>query len=216
MNVVMPKPLRESRDTVTLRRADWEALIDLIEDAEDIASVSARRAREAAIGRDAVRRDYLTGDELRRLLGWESPLKVWREKRGQSQRDLARAAGVSPSYLAEIETGRKPGSAEALLNLARVLEVPMERLVGSDPLQLTFQRLRQLAETGTAEADTVAEGKQIVRALKTQGMQRDDLAELADRLRTLAIEWRDAGRTHEAAALQAIVRQCCRNGRSAR
>ena len=207
MNAVMPKPLRESHDTVTLRRADWEALVDLLEHADDIAAVAARRAQEAAAGREATRRDYLTGDELRRLLDWESPLKLWREKRGLSQRDLARAAGVSASYLAEIETGRKPGSAEALLNLARALEVPMERLVGSNRLQLAFQHLRELVESGTSEAEAVAAGQRAVRALRAQGVPDDDLAELADRLEMLATRFGDAVRTQEAAMVRAIICQ---------
>jgi len=48
---------------------------------------------------------------------------VWREKRGRSQRELATAAGVSAGYLAEIETGRKSGSAAALARLAKALQV---------------------------------------------------------------------------------------------
>ena len=110
MNVVLPKPVREAKDTITFSRWDWDALIESMEDAEDLAAVNARRAHEAAVGKSEARRDYLTGDEVRRLLDWESPVKVWREKRGLSQRALASQAGVSPSYLAEIETGREPGS----------------------------------------------------------------------------------------------------------
>ncbi len=127
----MPKPLRETDETVTLRRADWDVLIEQIEDAEDLAAVAARRAHEAKVGKDAARRNYLTGEEVRRLLNGDSPVKVWREKRGWSQRELATRADVGPSYLAEIETGQKPGSAEAMLKLARALDVPMEDIVGN-------------------------------------------------------------------------------------
>jgi transcriptional regulator with XRE-family HTH domain len=63
------------------------------------------------------------------LLDGESPVKVWREKRGRSKRELATAAGVSAGYLAEIETGRKPGSAAALARLAEALQVQMEDLI---------------------------------------------------------------------------------------
>ncbi|HEV3116860.1 MAG TPA: helix-turn-helix transcriptional regulator [Gemmataceae bacterium] len=56
-------------------------------------------------------------------------MKVWREKRGLSQCALAERAGVSPSYLAEIEIGKKPGSADALRKLSRMLAIPMENLV---------------------------------------------------------------------------------------
>ena len=88
-----------------------------------------RFAHEEKFGKKVARRDYMTGDELRRILDDESPVKVWREKRGLSQRALAEQSGVSPSYLAEIETGKNPGSADALRKLSRVLENPMENLV---------------------------------------------------------------------------------------
>jgi transcriptional regulator with XRE-family HTH domain len=66
---------------------------------------------------------------MKRILDDESPVKVWREKRGLTQRELAEQAAVSPSYLAEIETGKKPGSAVALRKLSRVLAIPMENLL---------------------------------------------------------------------------------------
>ncbi|HKO08019.1 MAG TPA: helix-turn-helix transcriptional regulator [Alphaproteobacteria bacterium] len=89
----------------------------------------AHRAYEERVGWPAARRNYFTRGEAERLLDGESPVRVWREKRGLSQRALAAAAGVSPSHLAEIETGRKPGSKNALLAIAAVLEILLEELV---------------------------------------------------------------------------------------
>jgi len=88
-----------------------------------------RRRHEAATGKQAARRNYLRAREARRLLDGESPVRVWREKRGRSQRELATAAGVSAGYLAEIETGRKPGSVAALARLAKTLQVQIEDLI---------------------------------------------------------------------------------------
>jgi ribosome-binding protein aMBF1 (putative translation factor) len=121
--------LTETPDTVTVSRADWLRLLQELEDAEDRAAVRERRTREELLGKDAARRDYLTAAEALRLIDGESPVRIWREKRGLSQRGLAHAASVSSSYLAEIETGRKPGSAAALRQLAAVLQVPAEDLV---------------------------------------------------------------------------------------
>jgi DNA-binding XRE family transcriptional regulator len=129
MNVV--RILSETPDTVTIARGDWTELLSELEDALDRAAVVERRRQEAGKGRRTTRRNYLTAREARRLLEGESPLKVWREKRGHSQRDLAAAARVSPGYLAEIETGRKPGSVKALARLAKVLHVPIEDLTTS-------------------------------------------------------------------------------------
>ena len=129
MTGLLPRPLAETRSTVTLRKRDWKALIAFLEDIEDRAAMDAVLAHEAKVGKEVARRDYLTGDEMKRILDDESPVKVWREKRGLTQRELAEQAGVSPSYLAEIETGKKPGSAAALRKLSRVLAIPMENLL---------------------------------------------------------------------------------------
>jgi ribosome-binding protein aMBF1 (putative translation factor) len=129
MNASWPKPVAETSSTVTLRKGDWKALIARLEDLEDAVAIAERLAYEEKVGKEVARRDYLTGDEMRRILDDESPVKVWREKRGLSQRELGEQAGVSSSYLAEIETGKKPGSAEALRKLSRVLVIPMENLV---------------------------------------------------------------------------------------
>jgi DNA-binding XRE family transcriptional regulator len=129
MNAV--KILRETENTVTVRRGDWKRLLSELEDAQDRAAVTQRRRHEAARGKEATRRNYLTAGEARRLLDGATPVKVWREKRRRSQRELATAAGVSAGYLAEIETGQKPGSAVALARLAKALHVQIEDLIMS-------------------------------------------------------------------------------------
>jgi transcriptional regulator with XRE-family HTH domain len=208
MNVVLPKPIRESNESVTLRRSDWNALIELLEDAEDIAAVAARKSREDVIGVDVERRHYLTGDELRQLLDWDaSPVRIWREKRNLTQRELASKAGVSHSYLAEIETQQKPGSADALLALARELHVSMEMLVGTNRLQMAYGHLRQFIDDGTPTAEIVSEVGNVVSVLKEHGVDGIHLSDLKDKLRTLAVHYHNSGRTREDDALiEAIQR----------
>lgn len=120
--------MAESEHTITISRHDWETLQDELQELQDRAAVAERRAHERLVGKEHARRDYLTGEEAMRLLGGESPLRVWREKRGLSQRGLAAASGISASYLAEIESGRKPGSDDAFRRLAVVLRIPSEEL----------------------------------------------------------------------------------------
>ena len=53
MNAMLKiKPVAETADTVTLRRADLEALIEAIEDAEDRAALAALDRQEAVLGRE--------------------------------------------------------------------------------------------------------------------------------------------------------------------
>jgi transcriptional regulator with XRE-family HTH domain len=121
--------LAETSDSVTISREDWVDLLAGLEDSEDRAAVTERRAYEARVGKDVARRDYLTSGEALRLLDGEHPIRLWREKRALSQRQLAAAANISPSYLAEIEAGRKPGSQDAILKIAHILGVPKEDLM---------------------------------------------------------------------------------------
>jgi transcriptional regulator with XRE-family HTH domain len=130
--------LSETEDTVTVRREDWFELLAALEDAEDRAAVTERRAKERSLGKDFIRRNYLAAAEAARLLDGENPVKVWREKRGLSQRALAAEAKIASSYLAEIETGRKPGSSGAVRKLAVALQVPLEEI---DPNQNRIRRL---------------------------------------------------------------------------
>ena len=123
------KPIAEDTETVTLTRADFEALLVAAENAADAETFNARRAREAALGKEAAREDDLPVELVERLLAGESPVRIWREQRGMTQRALAEAAGVSPAYLSEIESGVKPGSSGALRKVAGILDVMIEDLL---------------------------------------------------------------------------------------
>ena len=117
------RPLAEDGDTVVLRRADFEALLREAEDAADAAQMREAEARVAA-GED----EYVPIELTRRLIAGEVPVRVWREHRDLSARALAARAGISAAYLSQIETGKKPGSFEAMAKLARALRVAMEDL----------------------------------------------------------------------------------------
>jgi ribosome-binding protein aMBF1 (putative translation factor) len=117
------RPLAEDGDTVLLRRADYEALLREAEDAADAAQIREAEARVAA-GED----EYVPIEVSRRLMAGEVPVRVWREHRGLSARTLASRAGVSAAYLSQIETGKKPGSFDAMAKLARALGVNLEDL----------------------------------------------------------------------------------------
>ena len=117
------RPLAEDGDTVLLRRADYEALVSHAEDAVDAAQVRGAEASVAA-GED----EYVPIEITKRLMAGEAPVRVWREHRGLTARTLATRAGISPAYLSQIETGKKPGSFDAMAKLARALGVDMEDL----------------------------------------------------------------------------------------
>jgi DNA-binding Xre family transcriptional regulator len=120
MNEKAIRPLAEDGDTVLLRRADYEALL---REAEDAADASRMRDAEARVG--AGKDEYVPIEITKRLSAGEVPVRVWHEHRGLSARALAGRAGLSAAYLSQIETGKKPGSFEAMAKLARALRVDL-------------------------------------------------------------------------------------------
>lgn len=163
------KLLSQTDKTVTLRRTDFQALLAAAEEHVDLAGVEKHRAEEKRLGWDVARRNYLTRGEADRALEGESLVRIWREKRGMTQRAVSEAAQVAVSYLAEIESGKKPGSRDALQRIGQILEVPLEQLTnaGAPSLQpvtrseKAAERLAKLAET-TADRDRLAEEARVI------------------------------------------------------
>ena len=59
-------------------------------------------------------------------------LKQARERKGWSQRELARQAGVRHAIISELETGKKTDTVSGILKrLARVLGVSVDYLIGT-------------------------------------------------------------------------------------
>lgn len=63
------------------------------------------------------------------ILDGASPVRAWREARGLTQAQLAEAAGISISYLSQIESGKRKGGAEVLAALARALRVSLDDIL---------------------------------------------------------------------------------------
>jgi DNA-binding XRE family transcriptional regulator len=115
----------ETAETVTLRRADFAGLLEELEDAEDRIAVL-EHDLEAARGDTT---PGLTREEVERLLSGENRAKMWRQKIGLTQRQLAAHAGISQPMLAEIETGTKTGSPETLKRIAQQLKISVDALL---------------------------------------------------------------------------------------
>lgn len=93
-------------------------------DAADVASAKTVRANIAA-GRD----ELVPAELVKRILAGENPIRIWREHRNMTARDLAAKAGLSTAYISEIETGKKDGSVSAVKNIADALDVEIGDLV---------------------------------------------------------------------------------------
>jgi len=104
---------------------DYQRLLELAEDAEDIAAADAAKA-ELDRGED----EMIPSEIARHLIdGEEHPLKIWREYRGLTQEALAKQVESTKSYISQIEAGKKSGSVVLIKRLATSLNVDMDDLV---------------------------------------------------------------------------------------
>lgn len=88
------------------------------------------RAYDEAKRRLATGEDGLVSEPFAtRLLNGENPVRVWRELRGMDQGELAKAAGISPAFLSQIEGGVREGKVATLKALATALRVSLDDLV---------------------------------------------------------------------------------------
>jgi len=89
--------------------------------AEDIRAYDAAKTRNE---------EAFPGTVADRLAAGENPIRVFREHRGLTQESLAKAAQIAQPYLAEIESGKKNGSAAVLRRIAMALGLELDDIAG--------------------------------------------------------------------------------------
>ena len=102
---------------------EYERLVEAAEDLTDV------RAYDEAMRRLASGVDELVPAEtVNRILDGENALRVWREYRGMTVKQLADQAGMSAPFVSQIETGQREGSLETMRKIAAVLKVSLDDL----------------------------------------------------------------------------------------
>lgn len=100
--------------------------VDAVASPQQLAEMTDEELYDLAVAADE---ESVPAGVVDRLLAGESAIKVWREHRGMTQRDLAKAVGTSPVYLSQIERGQRSGSTKLLARIARALDVELGDLV---------------------------------------------------------------------------------------
>ena len=120
----MSKPTIIERDGkpeyAILEYSEYERLLAAAEDAADLAAL-------AALDLDD-REEDLPDEMVARLLGDENPVRVWREYRGLTGRQLAQEVDVQQSYISQIETGKREGTIDVLRRIAAALGITLDDL----------------------------------------------------------------------------------------
>ncbi len=113
----------DEKKYVVIEQDEYQGMIDIVEDKMDTKfalKMIDNCKDEESIPAEIINRIYL--DE-------EPRLKVWREYRGFSGRQLAKEVGISSSYLSDIENGKKDGSVSVVKRIAEILRVDIDDIV---------------------------------------------------------------------------------------
>ena len=120
----------DGEDLVVIARSDYEVLLAR---AGDAASEDAMTARivEATSAKIARGEDVALPAAVWTVIeSGEHPIRAIRKFRGLTQNDVAERAGLRQGYIADIEAGKKTGSATSLKAIAAALGVPLDVIVG--------------------------------------------------------------------------------------
>jgi DNA-binding XRE family transcriptional regulator len=110
---------------VVLTERNYRALVNAAEDAEDIAAVD-EFERKLAAGEE----ELIPAAMVDRILAGENRIRVWREHRGLTVKELAVKAGIAPAYLSQVETGRRDGTIGTYRKIAAALGLTLDEIAG--------------------------------------------------------------------------------------
>jgi DNA-binding XRE family transcriptional regulator len=124
MNTAVSFKTPNGEEMIVLSRHDYDALLEKAELAEDLAAVAGYRRKLAAGEEEVIPEEFAD-----RLIDGESRIRVYRELRGLTARELAERTGISSAFLSEIENGKKDGGIATLKRIAQELKVTLDDLV---------------------------------------------------------------------------------------
>jgi DNA-binding XRE family transcriptional regulator len=107
----------------------YDAYLQLVEQAETLQDIRDYDSAKAALERGE--EELIPSEVVYALLDGQKPIKVWREYRSLTQRQLAEAAGISIPYLSQLETGKRKGSTKVLTLIAKTLRLSLDAVVAS-------------------------------------------------------------------------------------
>ena len=109
---------------VVLSEADFDRMREAAEMVADVAAFD-EAERRLASGES----ELIPLEIAERLLAGENPIRVWREHRGLTIKQLAEQIGCAPPYLSQVETGKRDGTVDTLRKIAGALNVTIDDLV---------------------------------------------------------------------------------------
>lgn len=107
----------------------FETYQRLVSEAEMLQDVRDFDEVKAAIERGE--EELVPAEVVDALLEGENPIRVWRQHRGLTQQQLADQAEISAPYLSQIESGKRDGTPDVLIKIAKALDLDLDDIVGT-------------------------------------------------------------------------------------
>ena len=106
-----------------LPEGDFQQLTEMAEENADIqaAILAEQRAKDGE--------EYVPFEVVERLVNDESPLRVWRQYRGLSQRALGEKIGLSKMTISGLETGKRDTNSRNWRLLAEALSIDLDDII---------------------------------------------------------------------------------------
>ncbi|RFB87913.1 transcriptional regulator [Rhizobium leguminosarum bv. trifolii] len=98
----------------------------MLADLEDRAGAEAVREFNACMA--AGDEELMPAEFANRIIDGENKIRVWREFRAMTARDLAEKAEISAGFLSQIEKGERDGSFETIKKIAAALRISVDDL----------------------------------------------------------------------------------------
>ena len=108
---------------VVLPLKEYEQLTKAAEELADVQAYDAARRRLAEGEEELIPATYAN-----RILDGDNSVRVWREYRGLSVKELAERAGISAAYLSQLERGNRQGTLTTMKALAVALSLDLDDL----------------------------------------------------------------------------------------
>ena len=121
-----PQVIRDDSGQPAFAVISWDEFERLVGDSAAEAILSDEELFDLA---KAANEESFPAEVVDQLLAGKHPIAVFCRYRGIRQRHLAREVGIHPNYLSQIVHGRRTGSVDKLMAIARVLNVDLDDLV---------------------------------------------------------------------------------------
>jgi DNA-binding XRE family transcriptional regulator len=109
-----------------LPATDYDRLVDMAEDRADI--LAAERAEKRRLEGE----EYVPFALVESIINGENALRAWRSYRGLTAAQLAKASGIKPSRISELENGKAHGRPATWRALADAMDVTVDDIMPID------------------------------------------------------------------------------------